>query len=119
MTQNRRPGIVNVNTLMMLIQSLPKPYQPFLREKVGACSLSVHMVRDWKELGSGGGGTGLSGGSASVFVMLWAALATFVVISAIIFSCADGVPKDKASTNGHDTYGSTCAAAGCGAGCGA
>ncbi|KAM1608446.1 hypothetical protein EV1_020407 [Malus domestica] len=103
MTQNRRPGIVNVNTLMMLIQSLPKPYQPFLREKVGACSLSVHMVRDWKELGSGGGGTGLSGGSASVFVMLWAALATFVVISAIIFSCADGVPKDKASTNGHDT----------------
>ncbi|KAM1190362.1 hypothetical protein ACFX13_011245 [Malus domestica] len=73
------------------------------------------MARDWKELG--GGGSGLSGGSAAVFVMLWAALATFVVISAIIFSCADGVPKDKAATTGHDTYGSNCAAtsAGCGA----
>ncbi|KAB2630538.1 hypothetical protein D8674_008057 [Pyrus ussuriensis x Pyrus communis] len=48
--------------------------------------------------------------------MLWAALATFVVISAIMFSCADGVPKGKDSTIGHDTYGSTCAAAARGTG---
>ncbi|CAB4265083.1 unnamed protein product [Prunus armeniaca] len=88
------------------------------------------MVRDWKELlarrghGDGGSGSGeislSSSSSSAAFVMLflWAAFVTFAVISAIIFSCADGVPKDKASS-ATGTHGATCAAAGCSAGCGA
>lgn len=91
------------------------------------------MVRDWKELlarrghGDGGAGSGeisLSSSSSSaafVMLLLWAAFVTFAVISAVIFSCADGVPKDKTSSSATHTgtHGATCAAAGCSAGCGA
>ena len=48
------------------------------------------MVREWKE--------GMNGGSDGFIVMFWVVLATFSLISAIIFSCAGGVDKDKAST---------------------
>lgn len=54
---------------------------------------------------------------SSVVFMFWAALVAVFVITAIMFACAGGATKDKASATGGDTYGSTCAA-GCGAGCG-
>ncbi|KAK8636670.1 hypothetical protein V6N13_124411 [Hibiscus sabdariffa] len=58
----------------------------------------------------------VDGGATSAFLVLWAALVALSLITAIVFSCAGGASKDKASTT-HDTYGSACAA-GCGAGCG-
>ncbi|GFS32808.1 hypothetical protein Acr_00g0024810 [Actinidia rufa] len=50
----------------------------------------------------------------AVFI-LWVALVTLTLISAIVIFCADGA-KDKAQAT--DTYGGTCTAAGCGATCG-
>ncbi|KAK6931547.1 Myc-type, basic helix-loop-helix (bHLH) domain [Dillenia turbinata] len=52
-----------------------------------------------------------------VVIVLWVALIMVSLISAIIFSCADGMPKDKAASNHADIYGAGCAAE-CGAGCG-
>ncbi|KAJ9140790.1 hypothetical protein P3X46_031394 [Hevea brasiliensis] len=46
-----------------------------------------------------------------------AALITLSILTAIIFSCAQGASKDKASAAHTDTYGATCLA-GCGADCG-
>lgn len=51
-------------------------------------------------------------------VLIWLALLSVCIISAIIFSCADGVSKEKTSTADTELYGGGCAA-GCGAGCGA
>ncbi|KAJ7943106.1 putative Transmembrane protein [Quillaja saponaria] len=76
------------------------------------------MVREWKEMGLKGYEGGFSEGLSSVVFVFWAALVFVFVFAGIIFSCADGATKDKASAANHDTYGSTCAAAGCGAGCG-
>ncbi|GMJ09723.1 hypothetical protein HRI_004641500 [Hibiscus trionum] len=74
------------------------------------------MVRLWNQGARvvDGGATGED--FSSVFLMLWAALVALSLITAIVFSCAGGASKDKASAT-HDTYGSTCAA-GCGGGCG-
>ncbi|KAJ7954143.1 Membrane protein insertion efficiency factor like [Quillaja saponaria] len=69
------------------------------------------MVSEWKEVG-------LTGYEGDVIFVFWAALVTVSVFAAIIFSCADGASKDKESAANHNTYGSACAAAGCGAGCG-
>ncbi|MBA0656377.1 hypothetical protein Goklo_008742 [Gossypium klotzschianum] len=55
---------------------------------------------------------------SSAVLMFWAVLAALSLVTAIIFSCAGGASKEKASATHADTYGSTCAA-GCGAGCGA
>ncbi|KAF8032205.1 hypothetical protein BT93_D1199 [Corymbia citriodora subsp. variegata] len=73
------------------------------------------MVRDWKEVATRvHGGEALSG-AVLVFTAFLLSLALFVVV---MFMCADGMSKDKASAPTHtDTYGSTCAA-GCGAACG-
>ena len=51
-----------------------------------------------------------------VFLVFWAALLIVSLISAIIFSCADGVSKDKTTSGDTDFYGGGCAA-GCGAAC--
>lgn len=54
---------------------------------------------------------------SSAVLMFWAVLAALSLVTAIIFSCAGGASKEKASATHADTYGSTCGA-GCGAGCG-
>ncbi|PNT09599.1 hypothetical protein POPTR_012G054000v4 [Populus trichocarpa] len=73
------------------------------------------MVRPLKEVlavvGSGGGVHG------SCLVLLWAVLLTLCLLSAIVFSCAEGVSKDKTSEADSTLYGGGCAA-GCGAACG-
>ena len=69
--------------------------------------------------GSESGG-GVGGGAGGAFLLIFLGLlATLCVLSAVIFSCADGVSKDKSSQSPADTelYGGGCAA-GCGAGCG-
>ncbi|XVF09545.1 hypothetical protein REPUB_Repub07fG0103400 [Reevesia pubescens] len=59
------------------------------------------------------------GGIGGAFLVFWAALLTLSLISAIIFSCADGVSKNKTTSGDTNFYGGGCAA-GCGAaGCGA
>lgn len=67
-----------------------------------------------------GAATGVpgSGFGAGLLAYLWFALLSVCIISAIVFSCADGVPKEKTSTADTELYGGGCAA-GCGAGCGA
>ncbi|KAF5745243.1 hypothetical protein HS088_TW07G00826 [Tripterygium wilfordii] len=73
------------------------------------------MARLWKEAAGGnwgGDGEGLS----SAIGVLWAVLVILSVVGTIIFSCADGASKEKASATAV-AYGSTCAA-GCGAACG-
>ncbi|KAF3438595.1 hypothetical protein FNV43_RR21358 [Rhamnella rubrinervis] len=55
---------------------------------------------------------------AGFLVYLWLALLSVCILSAIIFSCTDGVSKEKTSTADTELYGGGCAA-GCGAGCGA
>ncbi|KAJ6888340.1 hypothetical protein NC652_029404 [Populus alba x Populus x berolinensis] len=73
------------------------------------------MVRPLKEVlavdGSGGGVDG------SCLVLLWAVLLTLCLLSAIVFSCAEGVSKDKTSEADSTLYGGGCGA-GCGAACG-
>lgn len=61
------------------------------------------------------GGAGDIGHACLVF---WLALVTLSLISVIIFSCADGVSKDKTSTADTEYDGGGCTA-GCGAACGA
>ncbi|KAL4348675.1 hypothetical protein GQ457_17G013170 [Hibiscus cannabinus] len=87
------------------------------------CQTFLHpspLQRDMVRLLNQGVGVVDGGASSedfsSVFLVLWAALVALSLITAIVFSCAGGASKDKASTT-HDTYGSACAA-GCGAGCG-
>ncbi|PON86986.1 hypothetical protein TorRG33x02_172330 [Trema orientale] len=73
------------------------------------------MVREWKE-SAGEGGESFSG----FVLVLWAALVSLALISAVVFGCADGASKEKASAAHTDTYGGTACAAGCGGGgCGA
>ncbi|KAF5940283.1 hypothetical protein HYC85_021450 [Camellia sinensis] len=60
-----------------------------------------------------GGNIEAEGHEGSGVLILLVALVSLILISAIIFSCADGVSKDKTSAAQTDTYG-----AGCGAGCG-
>ncbi|KAJ7975159.1 Membrane protein insertion efficiency factor like [Quillaja saponaria] len=74
------------------------------------------MVRKWREVTiEEGGGVGFIG---NAYLVLWVAVVTFSIVSVIIFSCADGVSKDKTSAADSDHYGAGCAA-GCGADCGA
>ncbi|KAK9276063.1 hypothetical protein L1049_006345 [Liquidambar formosana] len=74
------------------------------------------MVREWKlEVASGYGGSGSESLGNGIFI-LWVGLITLSLISAIIFSCADGASRDKASATQTDTYGTNCG--GCGAACG-
>lgn len=51
-------------------------------------------------------------------LLFWLALVSISLISVIIFSCADGVSKEKTSTNDTEYYGGGCSA-GCGTACGA
>lgn len=78
------------------------------------------MAREWKELIDRGGENGFGG---NVFVVLWLSLTTIVLISIIVFSCADGaVPRNKDDAAESSVYvgapTSGCATA-CGAACGA
>lgn len=45
-------------------------------------------------------------------------LVSLCIISTLIFSCADGISKEKEATTHTDNYGAGCGA-GCGATCGA
>lgn len=78
------------------------------------------MARDqWKELMHRGGESVSDG---TVIVVFWLVLVTFCLVSAMIFSCADGaVPRAKSdvSDSNYVASSSTACAAGCGAGCGA
>ncbi|PSR84707.1 Membrane protein insertion efficiency factor like [Actinidia chinensis var. chinensis] len=75
------------------------------------------MAREWKEVITGNGG-GDGGGRSDVCLVVWVVLFTFTMISILIFSCADGASRDKASAeDSSHVYGSGCAA-GCGAACG-
>lgn len=72
------------------------------------------MVRLWREIGS------VEFDDGAYWLVFWAVLVTFCIIPAIVFSCADGVSKEKsATTNDTELYGGAGCAAGCGAGCGA
>ncbi|KAJ4826522.1 hypothetical protein Tsubulata_023965 [Turnera subulata] len=54
----------------------------------------------------------------SVYVVLWAVLLTVALLSTIIFSCADGVSRDKDPHEfDSNVYGGG-GCAGCGAACG-
>ncbi|KAI6677089.1 hypothetical protein NL676_037885 [Syzygium grande] len=73
------------------------------------------MVREWKEAIAGGYGGEASSGAVFVVMAFLLSLALLIVV---VFMCADGMSKDKASASAHtDTYRSTCAAD-CGAACG-
>lgn len=74
------------------------------------------MVREWREVNNNlNANLGVFG---NAYAILWLVLVSFCIISAIIFSCADGVSKEKTSAADPEPYGAGCAA-GCGAGCGA
>ena len=76
------------------------------------------MVREyWREVvprDASGNGESLS---SEVVFIIWGALVMLSLITAVIFSCADGASKDKASATHNDGYGAACAA-GCGGACG-
>ncbi|KAJ1387730.1 hypothetical protein SESBI_39718 [Sesbania bispinosa] len=73
------------------------------------------MVREWREVNNLDTNLGFFINS---YAILWVVLVTLCIISAIIFSCADGISKEKTSAADPEPYGAGCAA-GCGAGCGA
>ncbi|KAM6569206.1 hypothetical protein CsatB_017191 [Cannabis sativa] len=74
------------------------------------------MVRLWREVANVDGGVGTGSGAFLIFLLGF--LVTLCILSTIIFSCADGVSKEKTSQGDTELYGGGCAA-GCGAGCGA
>lgn len=70
------------------------------------------MVREWREVKN----LDLSVGYfANVYAILLVVFVTICIISAIVFSCAGGVSKERTS---EADYGAGCGAE-CGAGCGA
>lgn len=70
------------------------------------------MVREWK------GEIDWDGVGGSIIIAMWGILVIFCLISAIIFSCADGASRDKAAAaDSTATYAGGCAAD-CGAACG-
>ncbi|XP_015578269.3 uncharacterized protein LOC107261705 [Ricinus communis] len=80
----------------------------------------TQMVRQWKEAFTIEGGSTSAGGLGKVCLVLWLALVTLSLLSAIIFSCAEGVSNkddDKSPEVDATLYGGGCAA-GCGAACG-
>ncbi|PON38946.1 hypothetical protein PanWU01x14_308610 [Parasponia andersonii] len=74
------------------------------------------MVRLWREAAGVDGGVG-SSHSGTFLVFFLGLLVTLCILSTIIFSCTDGVSKEKTSQADTELYGGGCAA-GCGAGCG-
>ncbi|KAL4316826.1 hypothetical protein HN51_070790 [Arachis hypogaea] len=78
------------------------------------------MVRNlWREVNNLEYATqnGFFGNNA--YSILWVMLFALCIISAMIFSCADGVSKDRtAAAADPEPYGAGCGAE-CGAGCGA
>ncbi|EXC25638.1 hypothetical protein L484_009943 [Morus notabilis] len=78
------------------------------------------MVREYYWRGSSGVGErgSVTESLSGVVLVLLAALVSLALILAVVFSCADGASKDKASATQTDTYGGTACAAGCGAACG-
>uniref|UniRef100_A0A7N2KLP8 Transmembrane protein n=1 Tax=Quercus lobata TaxID=97700 RepID=A0A7N2KLP8_QUELO len=76
------------------------------------------MVREyWREVvprDASGNGESLS---SEVVFIIWGVLVMLSLITAAIFSCADGASKDKTSATHNDAYGAACAA-GCGGACG-
>lgn len=76
------------------------------------------MVRQWTDITTLDANLGFSV-NASLILWLWIALVTFSIMSAIIFTCSDGVSKDRTtSAADSELYGAGCAAP-CGAACGA
>lgn len=74
------------------------------------------MAREWREVTNLEARLGMFG---NVCGILWVALVMFCVMSAIIFSCAEGVSKEKTSGAAEsEPYGAPCGAE-CGAACGA
>ncbi|KAK7271218.1 hypothetical protein RJT34_26934 [Clitoria ternatea] len=58
------------------------------------------------------------GFNGNAYAILVVVLVTICIMSAIVFSCADGVSKENSSAADQEPYGAGCSA-GCGAGCGA
>ncbi|KAI4347213.1 hypothetical protein L6164_008045 [Bauhinia variegata] len=73
------------------------------------------MVREWREMANLDLDVGFFG---NAYIIFWAVLVTFSVVTAIIFSCADGASKEKSSAAEPGPYGAGCGAE-CGAACGA
>lgn len=73
------------------------------------------MVREWRELNSLDANLGSFG---NAYAILWVVLVTLCIMSAIVFSCADGISKEKTSAADPEPYGAGCGAE-CGADCGA
>ncbi|RYR57213.1 hypothetical protein HN51_008795 [Arachis hypogaea] len=78
------------------------------------------MVRNpWREVNNLEYATTQIGFFGNAYSILWVILFAFCIISAMIFSCADGVSKDRtAAASDPEPYGAGCGAE-CGAGCGA
>ncbi|KAG6675757.1 hypothetical protein I3842_15G119700 [Carya illinoinensis] len=79
------------------------------------------MMRELREVINLDGGRVLadnSNNTGGAFLVFWAALViTLSLISVIIFSCANGVSKEKASASDTQYYGGGCATE-CGTACG-
>ncbi|GLT48875.1 hypothetical protein SLA2020_224660 [Shorea laevis] len=79
------------------------------------------MEREWKDATAAEDEGGIGGMISGVYLVIWAALLSLCIISAMIFSCAEGVSKND-RTGDSNLYGGGCAAgcggAECGAGCG-
>ncbi|EXC25174.1 hypothetical protein L484_013262 [Morus notabilis] len=76
----------------------------------------VRLSREAADLDGiiGGGG----GGGFGFLVFVLGLLVTLCIVSTVIFSCADGVSKEKSSSADTELYGGGGCAAGCGAACG-
>lgn len=71
----------------------------------------------WRHISKGYGADGGSERLGGDVLIMWVVTMSLVGLLAVIFSCADGVSKEKDSDPHTDTYGTACAA-GCGAACG-
>lgn len=57
-------------------------------------------------------------GVSGVFLMFWAVVIVSSLLSAIIFSCAEGASEDKSGADDSNVCNGTMCGAECGAGCG-
>lgn len=66
------------------------------------------MVREWRKVTNVDAKLGMFGNAC---VTLWVALVTLCIILAVVFSCEDGVSKEKTSAAADSKpYGAACGA---------